>query len=300
MSRLERYLKLSKKHRLALVLLLPSLAFVVAFTYYPILFGMWMTFFDFFHRPITDPVYVGLSNYQQVFTDDVFWLSLRNSTIWVAASVTVTFLVGFGVALLLNEKIGPLRTLFRGLMLIPWATPVLVSGLVWRLIYSRDWGILNETLLNIGAISTPIAFLSDRTVVWPAILLFFVWSRFPFVSLSILAALQSIPASLREAALVDGANTFQRFRHVIIPGVEPTIVTILLLTTIWGFNDFGAIYTMTSGGPAHFTEILPTLAYGYTKGYGLGNYGRASVVSLVLFLLTFSVGIFYIKRVVRD
>src|SRR4030067_3074747 len=136
MPRLERFLKSFKKHRLALALLLPSFVFVAAFPYYPILFGMWMTFFDFFHRPITDPVYVGLLNYQKVFTDDVFWLSLQNSTIWVAASVTVTFLFGFGVALLLNEKIGPFRTLFRGLMLIPWATPVLVSGLVWRLIYS--------------------------------------------------------------------------------------------------------------------------------------------------------------------
>ena len=287
-----------KRNRLAYVLVAPSFLFVAILTYYPILFGTWMSFFDFYHRPIYDPVYVGLRNYQFVVNDPIFWLAFQNTIMWVIVSVFSAFLVGFAVALVLNERVGRLRPLFRSLMLVPWAAPALVSGLLWRWIYSSEWGILNKTLVDLGLTSVHIPFLSDKLAVWPSIWLFFLWSRFPFVAITLLAGLQSIPISSYEASVVDGANVFQRFRNVTIPGVKQTITTVLLLTTIWGFNDFGAIYALTGGGPAHYTETLVTYAYNITRGYGGGYLGPAAVISIILFLLTLTVGIIYIKRLV--
>lgn len=289
-----------KKRKYIYLFILPSLIFSISFTYFPTLFGIWVSFQDFYMRPLTNPDFVFLDNYAKLLRNQTFLDILRNSFLWTAVSVSTTFLIGFGFALLLNEKIGRLRGIFRILILFSWAVPWVVAGILWKWIYNPQWGIISKTLVDLGITESRLYFLSDTSLVWPSLLVYFWWTRFPFTTISMLAALQTVPDDLYEAARVDGANAIQRFRHVTAPYVKPTIVTVLLLTTIWGFNDFGAIWSLTKGGPGSATDILPTYAYRIAFITPSGAYlGQAAAVSVILFLITFAFAVLYVRRFVK-
>jgi len=213
MSVINRFLKHAKKHKQAYLFILPSLIFAGFFTWYPLVYGTWMSFFDFYRNPITSPDFVFLDNYARMFTDRFFSIAFYNTLIWVGLTVPINFIIALGIALLLNEKIGRFQSIFRSLILFSWATPWVVSGLIWRWMYNSQWGIINRMLIDLGLISTHISFLSDPVLVWPAAVVYFLWGHLTFDTLAILAALQTVPPSLHEAARVDGASMTQRFRH---------------------------------------------------------------------------------------
>ena len=289
-----------KKHKTAYLFILPSLIFTILFTWYPIFYGVWMSFHDFYLKPITNPEFVFLDNYIKLFNDRVFILALKNSIMWVCISVPTNFLLAFGVALLLNEKIGRSRNLFRSVILFSWASPWVVSGLVWRWLYNSQWGIINKMLLDLGIIGSSVSFLSEPSLVWFSILVYFWWSHLSFECLSLLAALQTVPTSLYDAARVDGANTFQRLRHVTLPVVRPTVVTLLLLAIVWGLNNFGTIWSLTFGGPGRVTEVLPTYAYRTSfKIIGGMHLGRSAAICVIIFLIELIFVIMYVRRVVK-
>jgi len=259
-----------------------------------------MSFNNYYLRPITNPEFVFLDNYLELIGSRFFINALKNSLLWVAISVPTNFLIAFGVALLLNEKIGRSRKIFRSLILFSWATPWVVSGLLWRWLYNSQWGIINEMLFTLGIIDTKIAFLSEQLLVWPSILIYFWWGHLTFGCLTMLAALQTVPVNLIEAARVDGANAIQRFRYITFPLVKPIAYTLLLLGTIWGLNNFGTIWSLTQGGPGFSTDVLPTYAYRISfKQLGGMFLGQAAAVCVIIFLIELVFVVLYVRRVVK-
>jgi multiple sugar transport system permease protein len=204
--------------------------------------------------------FVGLRNYVRLFQDSDYLTSLNNTIRFTLASLSVKFVVGLSIALLLNSRL-PFRGVLTGLMLLPWIVPEVVTALAWRSIYDPIFGGLNPILQSLGIINRPMGWLSENNLAMPSVIAVNVWKGIPFYVLLLLAGLKAIDREQLEAAEVDGANVVQRFRHVTLPGLRYVIATTLLLSFISTFNTFGLIYLMTQGGPGGATRLYSILAY---------------------------------------
>jgi arabinogalactan oligomer/maltooligosaccharide transport system permease protein len=202
--------------------------------------------------------FVGLDNYIDVLQDNAFWDRLGWTVMWTAGCVSLTFLLGLGLANMLNRSFRG-RAFYRMALILPWAIPAFVSVFAWRMLFNERNGVLNQ-LLEGGGIEG-IAWLDDPTWAKIAVIGVNVWLGVPFMLVAMLGALQSIPADQYEAAEMDGANAWQRFRNITLPGVRSVSMTVVLLSTIWTFNMFPVIFLLTRGGPAGSTDILVTEAY---------------------------------------
>nr|WP_234320312.1 sugar ABC transporter permease [Streptomyces sp. SBT349] len=202
--------------------------------------------------------FVGLENYTDILGDDTFWDRLGWTVVWTVGCVALTFAIGLALANMLNREFRG-RAAYRMALILPWAIPAFVSVFAWRMLYNERNGMLNS-LLEGGGIDG-IAWLSDPTWAKVAVIAVNVWLGVPFMLIAMLGALQSIPAEQYEAAEMDGANAWQRFRHITLPGVRPVAMTVVLLSTIWTFNMFPVIFLLTRGGPAGSTDILVTEAF---------------------------------------
>jgi multiple sugar transport system permease protein len=215
----------------------------------------WMSLHDFvLFRPNNAP-FVGLGNFVRAFTDPVFWTAAWNSVLWIVFVVGFQFLLGLGTALLLNQSFW-WRGLARALVIIPWALPSVITALMWSWMYDYDLGVINDVLLRLHVIDAPIAWLARADTTLGAVILALVWQGFPFFAVMILAGLQTVPAELLEAAEIDGANAFQRFWHVTMPGLRPTHVFVLVITTIQAFKLYTQVAILTQGGPKSSTETV--------------------------------------------
>jgi arabinogalactan oligomer/maltooligosaccharide transport system permease protein len=234
--------------------------------------------------------FVGLGNYADLLSGRIgeFWQQLRITLIWTVGCVFFHYTIGLALALLLNREFKG-RTAYRILLILPWAVPAFVSAFAWKFIFERDSGILNAALgvVSIGPIdwfaSTPTALL--------AVIVVNVWLGVPFMMVAILGGLQSIPAELYEAAAMDGANPWQQFSNVTLPGLRPVSATVILLGTIWTFNMFPIIFLVSQGGPAGGTEILVTGAF-KAAFEGIRNYSLSATYGVVILsiLIVYSVG----------
>jgi multiple sugar transport system permease protein len=204
--------------------------------------------------------FVGLRNYVRLLQDSDYLSSLNNTIRFTLASLSVKFVVGLSIALLLNSRL-PFRGVLTGLMLLPWIVPEVVTALAWRSIYDPIFGGLNPILQSLGIINRPLGWLSENNLAMPSVIAVNVWKGIPFYVLLLLAGLKAIDREQLEAAEVDGANVIQRFRHVTLPGLRYVIATTLLLSFISTFNTFGLIYLMTQGGPGGATRLYSILAY---------------------------------------
>jgi arabinogalactan oligomer/maltooligosaccharide transport system permease protein len=238
------------------------------------------------HIPATYK-WVGLDNYIDVLSgnDGVFYGRLLWTFVWTVSCVVLTVGLGLGLAVLLNRSIKG-NALYRVLLVVPWAVPAFVSAFAWRLMLNRDNGVVNAFLENIGI--GAVDWLGDPTTAKIAVICVNVWIGVPFNMVAILGGLQSIPKEQYEAAEMDGATPWQRFRHVTLPGLRPVTSTVVLLGVIWTFNQFAVIYLVTEGGPYGSTEILVTHAYklGFAsvRDYaGAATYGAIILSMLVLF-----------------
>ena len=193
-----------RKTSIAYLFLLPTLVYLIIFQLYPLVENLRLSFTDLSLINRESGQYIGFENYEHfLFNDYRFWTVFKNTIIWVFGSVLFQFLVGVPSALLLNKKLIA-RGLWRGLILVPWVTPVIVMGIIWKWIFDGQWGILNYFLKSINFISNNIVWLGNESTVWPALLLTSVWKGFPYITLMILAGLQGINKELYEAAKVDG------------------------------------------------------------------------------------------------
>lgn len=226
--------------------------------------------------------FVGLSNYVSVLQNSEFYISLWNTVVYTVLSLSLQLLFGFIVALALN-RITRFKGLFRTLCLIPWAFPMIIVSFTWSYLLNDIYGIVNGKLLAWGIVSQPIQFLADPKLAMITVSLINVWFGVPLFAINILASLQTIPKELYEAAEMDGATVWQRFRFITLPFVRVVVGLLIILRTIWIFNSFDLIFLLTGGGPGVSTQTMPIFAY--RMGWTLYSLGRSSAVTILLLII---------------
>ena len=269
-----------------LSLLLPALIPVVLLSVIPLLRGVYLGFTDY---RLGDAVHFnGLENYARMLRDVFFWRSFQIGFLWTMVVTAGQVLLGLCLALLLNRKIR-FASVYSTLMLVPWAMPPIIRGIVWRQVYDPDAGILNVLLLKTGIIHEQINWLSNFEFVIPAVILAGVWGEIPKAAVFLLAGLQSIPNDLYEAARIDGAGTWKEFTRITLPMLTPVIAAVVSLSFMWNFNAFGIVWVLTEGGPGGLTRLPMLAAYEEAFRYGYVGYAAAignvmvMIISLVLF-----------------
>ena len=269
------------------LMVLPVCFLLLALVAYPFVYAI---FISFTSRIVGDAGrFVGLDNYRYLVNWVSFGRALQNTVTLVIVTDLLKFVIGLGLALLLNEKIKG-RDLFRSFILLPWAMPGFIAFLTWRLLFQPIGGGIDLIIQHLPFYSGPIDWLGQRSTAMPAVIIAAVWRGFPFWTVSILAALQTIPAEQYEAAKVDGANAWQRFRFITVPGIRHVVIVISLLSTIWTANSFENIWIMTQGGPSDATMVMPVLAYFGMQSQRLGEAAAVSVAMIpVLAILVFIV-----------
>jgi multiple sugar transport system permease protein len=278
------------------LLILPALIIILTVVFIPAVNAILMSFQNYDLRRPMNIGFVGIDTYIVVLKDQLFWKSLWKTIQWVVLGVGFQFIFGFGLALLLNKKfVG--RGIARSISLIPWVTPGVLIGLMWRWIYDGNYGVLNDILLKIGIIHEKIPFLAQQATAFPAVIVTIIWQGIPFFALMLLAGLQGIPGELYDAANVDGANGFQKLFKITIPLLKNTIFVTTLLRIIWVANSVDVIFNMTGGGPAYSTQTLSV--YVFNKGNSL-NLGYAATMSIMLTLVLLLVAILYLKNIFKN
>jgi multiple sugar transport system permease protein len=245
--------------------------------------------------------FVGLGNYREVLGDDTFWRSLGHTAYYMAGSVPTQMAIGLGLAVLLNSKIRGLA-IFRTAYYLPVITPIVIAAIIWKWVYEVDFGLANYYLLRLGIIDKPLLWLSDPALAMPAVIVMIVWKAVGFNMIIYLAGLQAIPNEYYEAADVDGAGPWQRFRKITFPLVAPTTLFLLVLNMIGAMKSFEQIFVMTQGGPPGPGGATTTVVYWiYQQAFVYFRMGYASALAYVLFALMFVLSLwmfrYYVKRV---
>lgn len=278
------------------LLLLPALAIVIAVVFVPILNAVSLSLRNYDLRRPKQIGFIGLQNYANLMKDKQFWGSLQRTGLWVLFGVGFQFVFGFALALLFNQKfLG--RGLARSVSLIPWVTPGVLIALMWRWLLDGNYGVINDLLQRLNLIDTNIAFLANRSMALPSVILTIVWQGIPFFALMLLAGLQGISHELYEAAEIDGARGSQKLFYITIPSLKNTIFVTLMLRVIWVANSVDVIFNMTEGGPAYATQTLSI--YIYLKANTL-NMGYASAIAIVMTVLLMIVSIPYLRSMFRN
>lgn len=275
-------------------MMLPAMAVLIMFFAYPLGFEIWSSLTNMTLG--NDAKFIGLENYRYLFTDPEFITAAKNSLVYVSVVQMGKFVLGLGIAILLHQKLVA-RGFWRAVVLVPYAMPGFVAFLIWKLIYNPDIGSLNIFLSKIGLIDAPISFLGDRTWAMPSVIFATIWRGFPFWAIMFLAALQAVPKELYEAAAVDGANAWQRFKNISLPGIRPVILIVFLISTINTINSFEAVWLTTAGGPSDATVILPIFAY---KGLTSFNIGQSAAAALSLVPVAIIFTFFILRRMKKD
>jgi multiple sugar transport system permease protein len=273
--------------------LLPSLTLVAGLIYYPIyrLFVLGLSNIDMAGQVVG---FAGLGNLWYTLSDPVFPLALRNTVIWTVSIVGVTTLLSVPLAVLYHQDF-PGRRLFRAILVLPWAASLMISGLIWRWIFDPNYGAFNLLLEDLHLISRGIAWLGTPESAFMAVIWVGVFVSIPFTTFVYLAGLQAIPASLYEAASLDGASRWQSFWRITVPNLGQSFSVSTVLNVIYVFNSFPIIWVMTRGGPANSTQILVT--YLYEAGFQFGQLGEASVIAILSFFILLIFGVLFIRLV---
>ncbi|MER5623383.1 sugar ABC transporter permease [Streptosporangium sp. NPDC002544] len=280
-----------RQGREALLLMLPALVPVLVFSVGPLLYGIFLAFTDARSGRNSVTSFVGLSNFGDLLSDGDFWASFRIGMIWAVSVTVLQFLASLGLALLLNQDLR-FRGFARVLAMVPWAMPPVVIGLMWRLVYHPDAGILN------GMLGTEIDWLNDFSIALPAVIVVGIWTGMPQTTVVLLAGLQGVPKELYEAVEVDGAGVWRRFWNITLPQLRPVIVAITSLDFVWNINQFGLIYVLTQGGPGGQTR-LPML-FAYEEAFRYGFFGYAATLGVAIVIVVLAVLGAYLWRQMRE
>jgi multiple sugar transport system permease protein len=272
----------NNRNALGLLFMLPAAVLLLLFLTYPLGLGTWLGFTD---TKVGRPgVWVGFENYAYLFGDAVVRLALFNTLFYTAMASVLKFGLGLWLALLLNRNIR-LKTFFRAVILLPYIVPTALSAIVFWWIYDAQFSIISWVLLKMGWIDRYIDFLGDPWNARWATIAANVWRGVPFVAITLLAGLQTISPSYYEAAAIDGATPWQRFRHVTLPLLTPIIAVVMTFSVLFTFTDFQLIYVLTRGGPLNATHLMATLSFQRAISGGALGEGAAISIAMVPFLL---------------
>ena len=274
-------------------MLSPAVLVTLAIVFFPMVQTAWMSLHEYVLFRPNDFNWVGLDNFRAALADEVFWISLKHTAIWMCTTIPAQLLLGLITALLLNQDFW-WRPLARALIIIPWALPSVVIALMWTWIYDSNYGVANEFLLRLGVIQQAVPWLANPDTALASIILTLTWQGFPFFAVMILAGLQSIPASYYEAASIDGASAWRQFWHITLPGIAGVMMTAVLLRMIWVANSFDVIFVMTGGGPGYSTHTLPL--YAFIKARTNLDFGYGSSIAVLFTIMLMVVVVFYLRR----
>ncbi|MBF2025788.1 MAG: sugar ABC transporter permease [Oscillatoriales cyanobacterium C42_A2020_001] len=272
----------AQEQRTGLYLLLPALAVLLLVFAYPIGRSLWLGLFAQNLGTELQPVFIGLNNYIRIFGDGHFWQTFWITIRFTVLSVTLELLLGLGVALVLNQTFRG-RSVVRTIAILPWALPTALIALGWTWIFNDQYGIANDILLRLGFISTGINWLGEAFTATLALIVADVWKTMPFISILLLAGLQSIPQDLYEAYAMEGASPWQSFWRITLPLLMPQIVIAVLFRFAQAFGIFDLMQVMTGGGPGGSTEVVALYIYANAMRYL--DFGYASALIVVTFLL---------------
>lgn len=287
---------INKKKLSPYVLIVPVIIFMIIVYGYPLL----LTFKYSFQEVSligSENTFVGFRNYIRVLTDEKFYNTLILTFKWAVLTIAIKIVIGFIMALLLNGELYFKKAL-RFLILIPWAIPQVVVAILWTWILDGQYGYLNYYLQKFGLVEEVIRWLSDPNLALISTSIVDAWIGIPLITMIFLSGLSSIPDSLYEAAKVDGANLFQRFRYITLKAMKKVFLIALTLTTIWTFNSFNVIYVLTGGGPMDATETMMIKIY--HEAFGKYNLGMSSTLSIIVFIILIILSILYWKQINRD
>jgi multiple sugar transport system permease protein len=276
-----------------LLFLVPALIPVVVFSVLPLVEGIYLGFTDARAGINVDLSPTWLDNYVRLLGNDLFWQSFQIGIIWAVTTTFLQYVLGLGLALLLEERLRFLW-LARILALVPWAIPPVIVAIMWRLVYQPDIGLLNQSLRTIGIPVGELNWLADFNTAFPAVILVGAWAGMAQTTVALAAGLKGIAGELYEAAAVDGATTGQRFRHITWPQLRPVTDAIVSLNFIWNFNSFGLVYVLTEGGPGGKT-MVPAL-FAYNEGFKYGHFGYASAMGNVMVIVVLALLFVYLRR----
>ncbi len=279
------------------LMLAPAVVVVAGMILYPAVNALWLSVTSTNFLNIADQNFIGLANYEEIFTSGVFYTALGQSAIWTFGSVAVQLTLGMVGALILNSRIRA-RGVIRGLVLVPWATPSVLVALMAMWMLDPNLGIINRLLQDVGVLGEPKAFFADPSTVLPTLMVVNIWAGVPFFAVMILAALQGVPLELLEAAKIDGANAWQSFWRVTVPMISSTLMITTILRLIWTANYFDLMLILTNGGPANASLTLPLLAY--QTAYNGFEFGKAAAVGTVQAAIMACFIVVYIRQVKKS
>ena len=280
---------------LAMVLLLPTLALLALFIAYPFVEGVRLSVTD--TKVGVPGKFVGLQNFEEIWSDSIFHVAVWNTCFYTAVATVFKLALGLWLALLLNRHFKG-KALARAFVLLPFIIPTVLSTLAWKWMFDPTFSVLNWLLFRLGVIHERINWLGDPNLALISVIVVNVWRGVPFYAISLLAGLQTVNPELQEAAAIDGASAWQRFRHITWPLLLPVTMVVTLFSVIQTFADFQLVYVLTGGGPANATHLFAT--YAYQIGVGTGLLSQGAAVSLGIFPVLFLVVVLqllYIRRV---
>lgn len=272
----------NSRNALGLLFMLPAAVLLVLFLTYPLILGIWLGFTD--TKIGRSGVWIGLENYQYLLGDSVTQLAVFNTLFYTFVASVLKFVLGLWLAILLNEKI-PFKTFFRTVILLPYIVPTALSAIAFWWIYDAQFSVVSWVLMKAGLIDRYIDFLGDPWNARLSTIAANVWRGVPFVAITLLAGLQTISPSLYEAAAIDGASGWQRFRFITLPLLTPIIAVVMTFSVLFTFTDFQLIYVLTRGGPLNATHLMATLSFQRAIPGGALGEGAAIAIAMVPFLL---------------
>lgn len=272
--------------KIAYLFLAPAVSSIFVFFFIPVIAAFLISFTDFDIYTLGDFStlrFVGFSNYLNLFTDDLFWTAIKNTFYFVVVAAPLSIVISLGAALILNIKLIKFKAIFRLSYFIPVVTTLVAVAIVWRFIFHHNFGIMNYFIGFFGI--NPIDWLGDPFWAMPSIILMSVWKNFGYNMIIFIAGLQNIPEELYEAANIEGANNWQKFKAITLPMLTPTTVFVSIITMIGFFQLFAEPYVMTQGGPLNST--LSIVQYMYQEGFRWWNMGYSASIAFVLFVIIF-------------
>lgn len=286
-----RFRELSEA-QLAYLIILPSVVILLCVIFYPIIYTFYLSFHKMFLTQPGKVPFIGLKNYIDFFHSSFFWNAILRTAYFAFLSVGMELILGLGIALLLNQNLVGSKFL-KVTIMIPWAIPTVVIGIMWKWIYDANYGALNGLLFSLGIISKYQAWLARPYTAMNLVIIADVWHMTPFVVLIFLASLAVLPKALYEAAEIDGASAWQCFKRITLPLLTPAILIVLVSRTVEAFKVFDIIYVMTSGGPANGTQVINY--YTYLETFGYLHFCRGSALSFIISATVLITALIYIK-----